>query len=164
MMNGPTVGGIYFERQREALCAMHALNNAIGRPLQRKADMEFACEQYLLEADREGFAESVDMHAAPGGWYSSEVLAYAVRSTSLHRHERIEYELSLTPLFEDPSYLHHAVGAVTNVDNRHWVALRSIDGQIWCLDSLKDAPRVLTPEAYLAFVRRHRSSFPISSV
>ena len=157
----PDASGVYFERQRDALCAMHALNNAIGVPLQRKEDMEYACEQYLLEAEREGFPEQESDHTAPGGWYSSEVLAFAVRSTSLQRNGRVEYDMSLTPLLENPSQLHHVAGAVANLDNRHWVALRSVGGHVWCLDSVREAPHLLTPEAYMAFVRRHRNSFPI---
>eukprot|EP00972_Heterocapsa_arctica_P029168 4288813-Heterocapsa_arctica.AAC.1 len=68
---------------------MHALNNATGRPLHTKADMEFACKTFLWESRREQLYDDVAQHAAAGGWYSSEVLVFAVRSTSLRHAGRV---------------------------------------------------------------------------
>eukprot|EP00972_Heterocapsa_arctica_P013186 1937738-Heterocapsa_arctica.AAC.1 len=74
---------------------------------------------------------------------------------------RLEYKLTLEPLCENPAWLHHATGAIVNKDNNHWVALRSVAGQVHLLDSMNASERIMAPEAYLAFVRRHRSSYCI---
>ena len=46
----------YFERQRAALCGMHALNNALGHPFATEDDMTFACDTFLLEAEQEAIS------------------------------------------------------------------------------------------------------------
>jgi hypothetical protein len=109
--------GLFHERQEETLCAMHALNNAIGLRWQERDDMENACTDYLRDAHREGLPEIRDDHASPGGWYSSEVLAYAVISTSMKQLGRQEYEMSLQPLQHNPELIDHCVGAVVNQAN-----------------------------------------------
>ena len=93
----------YFQRQREAKCGMHALNNAIGRyqgsscDARRSgvvalayskrdrmctrlpglfctdADILFALDDYLETSRREGQYEVRSKHWHPSGWYSSEV-------------------------------------------------------------------------------------------
>ena len=47
----------YFEKQREAKCAIHALNNAVGRPFCSDEDMEAAAEECLASFRREGVRE-----------------------------------------------------------------------------------------------------------
>ena len=152
---------LFHEKQEGAMCAMHALNNALGEQWQSPADMEFALVHYLAEADIEGLGEAVDDHTAPGGWYSSEVLAYAVRSTTVRRHDRQLYQMSLEPIGVQPYRIHHCLGVVVNEDNRHWVALRSIEGTIWKHDSIKDAPEPLSNAAYLKYLAEHPDAYPI---
>ena len=65
--------------------------------------------------------------------------------------------MSLEPLHLKPERLHGAVGAVVNVDGRHWVALRSVKGQVLRLDSQAAAPRHLTCSDYKAFISKHTS-------
>ena len=48
---------LYFERQRDARCAIHALNNALARPFCSDADMEAAVDIYLETSRREGNRE-----------------------------------------------------------------------------------------------------------
>ena len=70
--------------------------------------------------------------------------------------------MSLTPLEDNPQLIHHCVGAVVNKANEHWVALRSVHGRVWLLDSLKDSPQMLTADAYAHFITECRSSYPIT--
>ena len=58
----------------------------------------------------------------------------------------------------------NCVGAVVNIRNRHWVALRSIDKQVWLLDSQEPLPIQLSDAEYKGFIRRHRNAFPIRCV
>ena len=84
-------------------------------------------------------------------------MALAVTSTSLRRAGCVEYVMSLEPLHLKPKRLHCAVGAVVNVDGRHWVALRSVKGQVLRLDSQAGAPRQLTCAVYKAVISKHAS-------
>ena len=149
---------VHFEKQGcDAMCGMHALNNAVGRKWQTPEDMNIACDEYLRASQQEGSSEDAMDHVASNGWFSSEVLACAVTSTSLRRAGHVEYVMNLEPLHVKPERLHSAIGAVVNVGGSHWVALRSIRGQIWRLDSLAGAPQSLSDREYTSFVSRHPS-------
>ena len=151
----------YFERQRGAHCGMHALNNAVGRAWQTVEDMHFACDEYLATSRMEGSVEVRAEHARPSGWYSSEVMSKAVDTTSMRQAGRIEYKIILEPLHVNPSTLRGCVGAVVNIRNRHWVALRCDTGVTWLLDSQEHGPQVLSEAEYKAFIRKHKNTFPI---
>ena len=151
----------HFERQRGAHCGMHALNNAVGRAWQTVEDMQFACDDYLSTSRMEGLVELRAEHARPSGWYSSEVLGRAVDTTSMRHAGRVEYKMSLEPLKVSPSILRGCVGAVVNVCNRHWVALRYDAGVTWLLDSQEHGPQILSEAEYKAFICRHKNAFPL---
>ena len=142
---------------------MHALNNAVGFRWQSTDDMEFACQDYLRVASWEGSTEDRANHASPSGWYSSEVMARAVNTTSMRHAGRIEYTMLLEPLHANPDALHTSVGAVVNIGNRHWVALRSIAGQIWRLDSQDPMPRLMTESSYRSYIDQNRGAFALVS-
>ena len=158
------MSAIYHEKQQAAMCGMHALNNAIGFPYNSASDMEHALRTYLADAKFEGLPEEAHDHAAPGGWFSSEVLAFAMRSTPLRRGAPIEYVLTLEALKRKPHIIHHCVGAVVNQANTHWLALRSIEGSVWLIDSNAPAPRPLSPDEYVAFINRYVDAYPIYRV
>eukprot|EP00973_Karenia_brevis_P080100 11113928-Karenia_brevis.AAC.1 len=143
-----------------ARCGMHALNNAIGNPLHTPRDMSHACTVYLQEARREGFPEIKASHERADGWYSSEVMAKALVTTSLERYERVEYMLLLEPLHISPGMLKTSVGAVANIDNVHWVALRWLDEHVWLLDSM-ECPKQLSWHEYLVFVKTYKNTYRI---
>ena len=161
---GSAMSAIYHEKQQAAMCGMHALNNAMGFPYHSASDMEHALMTYLADANFEGLPEEEDDHAAPGGWFSSEVLAFAMRSTPLRRGAPIEYVLTLEVLKREPHLIHHCVGVVVNQPNTHWVALRSIEGSVWLIDSNAPAPRLLSLDQYIAFINRYVDAFPIRRV
>ena len=156
----PSVYRCYFEKQREARCGLHALNNALGRPFATEADLEAAVGEVLRDLRQDGVPEVRAQHIRPGGWYSIEALCMAIPQVSMATAGRVEYTLSLEPLCVHAAALRTAVGAVANVEGRHWVALRWVDDAVWLLDSM-DQPRELSWSAYLHFVRRHRDSFRI---
>ena len=70
--------------------------------------------------------------------------------------------MSLEPLYVDSMALRSAVGAIVNVRNRHWVALRFIDEQVWLLDSQNAAPVPLSWAMYESFIRQHRAAYRIN--
>ena len=76
----------------------------------------------------------------------------------------IEYVLSLEPLHVNPGILRTSVGAVVNIRNRHWCAIRQIGHQIWFLDSQESQPLPMTYAEYKTYVFRHRSAFPLRAV
>jgi len=55
----------FFERQREALCGLHALNNALGAEKFTREQLTAACNLYLQESD--DVAEARNEHIGRGG-------------------------------------------------------------------------------------------------
>ena len=154
----------YFERQRDAQCGMHALNNAVGWAWQSIKDMQRAADVFLNEMESEGSPEMRSQHIAPGGWYSSEVLATAIRSTSMHKIERVEYQLGLQLLHVNPDRIYSSLveGGVVNLkDKRHWVAVRFINGKLFLLDSQRGRPIVMSERGYRTFVKKNVGGFCI---
>ena len=138
---------------------MHALNNALGQRHFTVATMRAACDRYLAMFPSEVRADN----EKPSGWYSMNVMVLAVEAISkplAARHERY-YDLRWEPLFRNPGVIHQCVGAVANLRQQHWVALRSVEGQIWRLDSLDPAPKSMTELDYSWFIRANRGTYPI---
>jgi len=125
--------------------------------------MHFAVKEYLKRAAQEGSPELQSLHVATGGWYSSEVLAQAITSTSMNRVGRVEYCMSLDSLRDKPGLLRaeRTVGAIMNINNKHWVALRCVRGQIWYLDSQLSCPRKLSEKDYVKRVRKSKGTYCI---
>ena len=123
-------------------------------------DLEAALQELLRTLRQEGVPEVRAQHTAIGGWYSIEVLAQAVTQISMVKRDRVDYVLSLEPLCVNPPAIRSSAGAIVNVDNKHWVALRWVQGSVWLLDSM-DEPRQLTWNGYVYFVRLNRNAFRI---
>ena len=152
----------YFERQEpgKARCGMHALNNAMGGAVHSTSDMARACNEYLRASRQEGNPEFRCNHENAAGWYSSEVMAQAVTTTAMRRAGRVEHVLLVEPLQHRPEALVTAVGAVVNVNNAHWVALRYIGGHVWLLDSQQE-PLQVTWEQYESFIGDYPHAYRI---
>jgi hypothetical protein len=141
---------------------MHALNNALGFQQHDRTDMERACTVLLDGVRHERLTPELQSdHKRAGGWYSMEVIAQSLTTTSIFKQGRVNYVLQLRPLHVDPDVLRVSIGAVVNIRNVHWVALRFIEGQVWYINSESAAPRKMTWSAYVAFVGRHKGAFPI---
>jgi hypothetical protein len=95
------------------------------------------------------------------GWSSAEVMMQAITQTSMARRNRVEYVMSLEPLRVMAARLKTAIGAVVNVDNVHWVALRWDGCRVWLLDSQEAAPQPLKWLQYVHFIHRHQAAFCI---
>ena len=142
---------------------MHALNNAVGEDIFSPDDLNTAMHSFL--------AENAELHDAPsdhirdGGWYSAEVLATALQSTAMARFEQVKWSMPLMPVSR-ADQIHDAAGVLQHRPGPpdHWVCLRSIDGQIWELDSLKEAPVALNDAKAEALLAEYPSSFAILSV
>jgi hypothetical protein len=156
----------YFEPQEQAKCARHALNNAIGSPLFDDFEMDKACALFVAEStvpSHEGGPISLEQredHQAEGGWYSIEVMAYALRRSMLFELllEPVGIQIRLRDSIVDPQY----AGLVVHqtCPQKHWVAIRYIDEKFWLLDSERK-PRVLNKLEYHGFLSRHPSAFLI---
>ena len=47
------------------------------------------------------------------------------------------------------------VGAIVNIENRHWIAIVKHDEDLWYVDSLQDFPRLLDERGFGAMVCEH---------
>ena len=156
----------YFERQVAAECGKHAVNNLVGHPLFMAEDLKEACGRYLAEAamaDGLQDGENENWHVAASGWYSSEVLSFALRNTHLFFGEDApSYELELASLRQQEHIFHNdeVIGALQNQDNHHWIAIRKEGGQAWLLDSRR-VPRPLTPKQLSESFVRYPNTFAV---
>jgi hypothetical protein len=135
---------------------MHALNNAIGFMFCTERDLARACEANL----RDHAFDLRDMHVAPTGWYSSEVMATALLITGVWRGA---FQWVMQPLHVDPAVLQaeNVAGAVVHLRvKQRWVAMRYWEEEFWLLDS-QEEPQRLSPLEYRSYVKRHRDAFPI---
>ena len=105
--------------------------------------------------------EEREQHAKKTGWFSSEVLATAVTTTSMRTVGKVEYVMRLQPLYVSPSDIHSCTGAVVNIDNKHWVALKAVSGEVWFFDSQLRGPSKMTQAEYMKFVEKRRAAYPI---
>ena len=154
----------YFESQRGVHCGVHALNNAVGSAWLTVEDMQCAYDALFSTPRTDGLVGVRAEHSRPSGWYSYEVLKQAVDATSMRHPGRTAYKISPEQLSMNPSMIRKCVGAVVNIRNMHWVALRhetrpSDAGVIWLLDSQERRPQKLSDAEYRAYVRRHKSSY-----
>ncbi len=58
------------------------------------------------------------MHYRTGGFYSSEIIAHVLNTSTMSRHSRILYVLDLKPLHVDLATIHTCIGAIVNLGNR----------------------------------------------
>lgn len=158
----PRTAAPYFEKQPGAHCGMHSLNNAIGFGFAGVEDMQYACDDFLERCRRDKHPQIRAEHAKPTGWYSPQVLCHALNQTSLRRSGSHEYTLGMQPLVSNPDVLRSSVGALMNIGNRHWIALKyASSGHVWQLDSQELRPISLSWAEYKALARKHHSAFPI---
>ena len=118
---------------------------------------------YLNGILHEGAApEPRERHIAPNGWYSSEVMVQALQTATLKKRQRLVWQLELAPLRLQPDRLHHLVGAVSNQENVHWVALRARTGVVWLLDSNHAGPERLDWDQYLEYLMDYPVTYGIA--
>lgn len=128
---------IYWERQAEALCGVHALNALLQFPAFTPGDLG----DIGVEIDREEralleeVAANASENVASDGNFSVQVLEKALDV----------YGLSLSPLASPREAVTRAapereVGFMCNL-RQHWFALRRVDETWWDLNSVAPGPR-----------------------
>lgn len=147
-------GSRYFERQTDAQCGKHALNNLVGGPQFLETDLLTACLKVIAETD-----ESREDHACAAGWYSHSVLARALQDTVPPR-----WRLRLSPMLECDlsNFCSNPLiyGALMNQSNVHWISIVKHAGFLWEVDS-QATPRRLRDEDLLRLLRQHPSTYPL---
>jgi len=152
------------------MCAVHALNAALGGPHFKRRDLlvavgivvseQLAC---ALEA-REVCSDSWQNHMSEAGWFSEEAIACALRQDG--RWEFDQTRLSLKRDSDDALWSGEIAGALVNV-HQHWLALRVHSGDLWEIDSLRPTPRRLgdaSSAAAKAVFKRYSHIFPLRKV
>ena len=113
--------------------------------------------------DREGGVVSTltkEDHIKPSGWYSIEVMATAVLGIQVEF--RFPYILDLEPLHVTPEKLFddQTVGALVNIEQSHWVAIKYHGGIIWLLDSAKvPIARQMSYVEYKSYIQKYRDAY-----
>eukprot|EP00438_Fugacium_kawagutii_P006898 Skav221022 [mRNA] locus=scaffold576:9721:10623:+ [translate_table: standard] len=136
---------LYFQRQQQAHCGMHALNNALGRAAFTPENMAEAAAQYLQE--HVGIDEALDEHIRPGGWYSAQVLYAALFVQG--------YGLNLDEPVRTIEQARATPSMVQNWGGRHWVVYRrGPTGKLFLLDSLQRGPKEVSEQQLLESLAR----------
>ena len=118
------VGSPFFERQEQLRCGLHALNNALGSHYFDAVDMPRAAQAFLFENNE--LRDNIQDHLEPEGDYSIEIMSMALRTKAMQAFGQLRWEMDIQHAMtvED---LHGCIGAVVNLQGRHWVALRPLD-------------------------------------
>ena len=148
-------GDRYFERQSEAKCGRHAINNLLGGPQYVDRDLERACSEVAAE-----LGEPMSLHCRAGGWYSISVLAKLFDMTS-----PCTAVLSSSPAqpdtYQDLLLDDGKIGLLINKDNVHWVCMCKHAGNIFYVDSCY-APTVVDANEFQHILKHHPMSFVVS--
>ena len=117
-------------------------------------DMQHAAMTFLVE--NPDLEDDLSMHTTQDGEYSIEILITALRTTAMQRYDRVCWGMRDHRAMSAAD-LEGCLGAVQNLNGRHWVALRRSGHTFLYLDSLsREAhPRRLSAEETEATMRAH---------
>jgi hypothetical protein len=145
-------GDRYFERQEQAMCGRHAVNNVLGGPQFVDGVLERACTEVVAQTGEE---DSAHQHA--GGWCSRSVLAAAMDLTAVLHRRMLD-----TPVFSGSYHLllntSGIFGAVVNQGNVHWSAVAKHASKLWHVDSQR-LPISLTETSFTQLLHQHPMTF-----
>ena len=148
-------GDRYFERQSEAKCGRHAVNNLVGGPQYVDRDLDQACSEVAAE-----LGEPLSLHCGRAGWYSISVLAKLFDMTS-----PCQFVLSSSPaqpdMYEGLLLDDGLIGILVNIANVHWVCLCKHAGKVFYVDSCY-APTVVDASEFGRILTQHPMSFHVS--
>ena len=147
-MNGPEqgrtqlagVGPQFFERQEALRCGLHALNNALGAHCIDAVDMPRAAKAFLDENFELG--DNMQDHLEPQGDYSIEIMSMVLRTKAMEAFGQLRWHMDIQRAMTAED-LRGCIGAVVNLEGRHWVALRPLARRFLYLDSMEERPREL---------------------
>ena len=162
----PLAYPLLFETQRELRCGRHALTNVFGgEHTFTDADLSDACETLVQESfvpDDNGIVSDPQVrgdHERRNGWYSAAAIGMALRRTFLYELQfghQLRFDLNT---LEEVA----VVGAIANIDNIHWVALKRIHGVTWLLDNV-GRPTTLDARAFHAFVNKNPHTYVVRAL
>ncbi|XP_037244467.1 josephin-2 [Falco biarmicus] len=148
--------GLYHERQRLELCAVHALNNVLQRPCFTQEAADEICKRLAPNAHLNPHRSLLGT-----GNYDVNVIMAALQSLELaavwwdkrRSLERLALGQILGFILNVPS--HVSLGFVAlPLRRKHWLAVRQLRGTYYNLDSKLRAPVAIGGEAELrAFLR-----------
>ncbi|KAJ0395646.1 hypothetical protein ATCC90586_003054 [Pythium insidiosum] len=153
MTSAAPSSGLYHEKQSLLRCGIHAINNLLQEPAVDQRAMDAACEQ-LVQADPSGGSTILSSwiwhpHRAPLGLgnYDVNVLMLVLQQQGFDM-QWVNKTQRVAPETMD---FDAVVGVLCNVittgglwrrilEQRHWFAIRKIDGLCFNLDSKLDEP------------------------
>ncbi|KAM6184291.1 josephin-1-like [Sarcoramphus papa] len=148
-------GGLYHERQRLELCALHALNNVLQRPCFTQEAADEICKRLAPDARLNPHRSLLGT-----GNYDVNVIMAALQSLELaavwwdkrRSLERLALGQILGFILNVPS--HVSLGFVAlPLRRKHWLAVRQLRGTYYNLDSKLRAPVPIGGEAELRVLR-----------
>ncbi|XP_074786157.1 josephin-2 isoform X3 [Athene noctua] len=152
---GGPPGGLYHERQRLELCALHALNNVLQRPCFTQEAADEICKRLAPDARLNPHRSLLGT-----GNYDVNVIMAALQSLELaavwwdkrRSLERLVLGQILGFILNVPS--HVSLGFVAlPLRRKHWLAVRQLRGTYYNLDSKLRAPVAIGGEAELRALR-----------
>ncbi|XP_074710893.1 josephin-2 isoform X3 [Strix uralensis] len=152
---GGPPGGLYHERQRLELCALHALNNVLQRPCFTQEAADEICKRLAPDARLNPHRSLLGT-----GNYDVNVIMAALQSLELaavwwdkrRSLERLALGQILGFILNVPS--HVSLGFVAlPLRRKHWLAVRQLHGTYYNLDSKLRAPVAIGGEAELRALR-----------
>ena len=127
----------------------------------RKQRSGRACDWLLQSSEQDGNPQRREDHESPSGWYSFHVLSQALTTTAMERAGRVTHLMVEQPLSVDPAVIYHSEGAIVNVANWHWVALRWDGRRLWLIDSMAPRAQLLSHDSYLAYLVANPHAYAI---
>ena len=110
--------------------------------------------------------ESANDHISQGGWYSSEVMAYAIRSFANLFEEGASFEYGMSMASESAVDMlcrgnDDYVGALVSDPGSHWMAVRRVGRRLYFIDSLESTVRRFTRADVEALHARFPHMYPV---
>ena len=103
-------------------------------------DMPRAAEAFLFENDELG--DNIQDHLEPEGDYSIEIMSMVLRTKAMEAFGQLRWQMDIQRAMTAED-LRGCIGAVVNLEGRHWVALRPLARRFLYLDSMEERPREL---------------------
>ena len=122
--------------------------------------MREAAHAYIEQAAHEHLQEVATEHLTVSGDYSEAVLTFVLQ----YHHNMYSLGVNSPVLPTLPEcmriFSEDVAAVIVNMDNRHWVALKVVNHEIWILDSTRK-PEVLSQDSYQAFLLDYPTAYPL---
>ena len=145
-------GKRYFEKQTAAHCGMHALNNIAECHQFTLEFMEEACREVTLVT-----GDSASDHKSASGDWSFDVVARALELT-VPPMLRVVARPVIAGDWGQFISSQEIRGIITNVKNKHWVALTKVGQHAFLVDSCH-WPRVINEQEFKDIISSQHASF-----